>query len=406
MTAMNDKLMAGLGIAARAGAVPILLGARLAERWSQAPHHGVPDAEAGWVNRTAAALDEVFFATEIAMAPLISPGERTRLRDELGQTIDFYSARGWFDDPNSYHIPPPAAEVSRFDEVRFGWLPYRHMRFESGYEPHVGQPGRERWQSYTANRTSHAWLLKHPGPPRPWLVCIPGYRMGRPTVDFTGFRAGWLHKQLGLNVAIPVMPLHGPRREGRRGGDGFFSGDFIDTVHAQTQAIWDIRRLIGWLRSHGAPSVGAYGISLGGYTAALLASVEDDLDCVVVGIPATDFSKLLQTHIPDVLLRAAKQFGMTFDDVESALSVVSPFSFAPRVPHDRRFLYAGIVDQLASPDHMRDLWLHWEQPRVEWYQGGHVSFLWQSEVRDILLEALGRSGDVAQDGLDLAATTA
>ena len=85
--------------------------------------------------------------------------------------------------------------------------------------PHPGEPGRERWLAYEANRTGHAWLLKHPGPPRPWLVCVPGYRMGRPAVDFTGFRAGWLYKTLGLNVAIPVIPLHGPRRVGSRLGN-------------------------------------------------------------------------------------------------------------------------------------------------------------------------------------------
>jgi hypothetical protein len=145
---------------------------------------------------------------------------------------------------------------------------------------------------------------------------------------------------------------------------------------------------------------------LGGYTAALLASVEDDLDCVVVGVPATDFSRLLQSHIPNVLLRAAQRFGISFSDIESALSVVSPFSFAPRVPHERRFLYAGVVDQLASPDHARDLWRHWGEPRIEWYQGGHVSFLWQPAVREILLEALGRSGGASRDPLELATTTA
>jgi hypothetical protein len=57
------------------------------------------------------------------------------------------------------------------------------------------------------------------------------------------------------------MPLHGPRRVGRRGGDGYLSGDFLDTIHAQTQAVWDIRRLIAWLRAEGAQRVGVQGVS-------------------------------------------------------------------------------------------------------------------------------------------------
>jgi hypothetical protein len=39
--------------------------------------------------------------------------------------------------------------------------------------------------------------------------------------DFTGFPAAWFHHELGLNVAFPVLPLHGPRKMGIRTGDGF-----------------------------------------------------------------------------------------------------------------------------------------------------------------------------------------
>jgi hypothetical protein len=403
---MLAKLTNGLGIALRTGAVPLLIGARIAERRRVGKPDGIPDRQSGWANTYKAILDEIFLASEFAMAPTISPRDRRRLMRELDQAIEFYDDNGWLDDPTGYHLEPPPLEVTRFDEFRSRWIPYRHMRFESSYEPHPGEPGRARWLSYKANRTGHAWLLKHPGPSRPWLVCVPGYRMGRPTIDFTGFRVGWLYKTLGLNVAIPVIPLHGPRRIGRRGGDGFFSGDFVDTVHAQTQAVWDLRRVVGWLRSHGAPAVGTYGVSLGGYTAALHASLEDDLDCVILGVPASDFSRLLQTHVPNFVLRAAERFGISFHAAERLLSVVSPFSFAPRVPRDRRFMYAGVVDQLTSPDHARDLWHHWEEPRVAWYQGGHVSFLWQREVRAIIHEALCTSGMVPRKPLELAATAA
>ena len=215
---MLARLTTGLGIAARTGVVPLLLGARIAKRRRSGRPDGIPERQRGWATTSKAVLDEVFLATEFAMAPMISPRDRRRLRREIDKAIAFYDKNGWLDDPTGYHLEPRPLEVTRFDEFRSRWIPYRHMRFESSYEPHPGEPGRARWLSYTANRTGHAWLLKHPGPPRPWLVCIPGYRMGRPVIDFTGFRAGWLYKTLGLNVAIPVIPLHGPRRIGRRGG--------------------------------------------------------------------------------------------------------------------------------------------------------------------------------------------
>ena len=48
--------------------------------------------------------------------------------------------------------------------------------------------------------------------PRPWVVCVHGALMGRGSVDLRLFRARHLHEQLGLNVLLPVMPLHGPRK--------------------------------------------------------------------------------------------------------------------------------------------------------------------------------------------------
>ena len=34
------------------------------------------------------------------------------------------------------------------------------------------------------------------------------------------------------------------------------------------------------------------------------------------------------------------------------------------------------------------VWRHWDRPRIEWYQGGHVSFRFHQQVRRMLDEAL------------------
>jgi hypothetical protein len=379
-------------LALRSGAAPFVLGARWMRRRGRRRQRGIPAARRGLSIASKIALDEFFFATELVSATIVSRRDRQRVAQEVEGALELFAARGWLDDPASYHDSPPPLEATSVDEIAGPGLAYRHLRFASDYEPHPGEPGRERWLGYEANRSAHAWIMKHPGGARPWLVCIPGYRMGRPVVDFTGFRARWLHQTLGLNLAIPVLPLHGPRRMGWRGGDGFLTGDFLDTVHAQAQAIWDVRRLIGWLRSHGTPAVGAYGVSLGGYTAALLASLEENLDCVIAGIPAADFVRLMRAHVPEFLMRAASRIGFSFDSAERLLRVVSPLTLPPLVPRDRRFLFAGLADHLAPPDHARDLWLHWQRPRVAWYQGSHVSFLWEPEVESILREAVAATG--------------
>ena len=387
-----NRFAKGVGFALRSGAAPIVVGARLASRRRAEARVGLPKPRRGLALASKIALDEFFFATELAAAQVVRVRDRARLLEELDRALELFEERGWLEDPASYHHTPPPLRRPRFEPRRTARLAYERLSFESGYEPHPEEPGRERWLGYQANRTAYAWVLQHGGPPRPWLVCVPGYRMGHPLVDFTGFRARWLHCRLGLNVAIPVLPLHGPRRTGRRGGNGYFSGDFVDTVHAQAQALWDVRRLIGWLRANDAPLIGTFGLSLGAYTTALLTAVERDLDCVVAGIPAADFGRLVRSHIPKLVFRAAGRLGFPFERVERLLRVVSPFAFEPRVPGERCYLFAGLVDRLANPDQARDLWEHWGRPHVRWYHGSHVSFFWESEVKELLLEALRSRG--------------
>jgi len=80
------------------------------------------------------------------------------------------------------------------------------------------------------------------------------------------------------------------------------------------------------------------------------------------------------------------------------LRVVSPLALPVRVGRDRRFLYAGVADRLAPPHHAWNLWRHWERPRVVWYQGSHVSFLFEPSVQSLLEEALDPRAMLAVSG--------
>jgi len=337
-------------------------------------------------------LDEVFFLTEALSIRLISVRDRDRIVEEVTAALAFFESHGFLDRPADYHAAPPALEPTSMRPATSRGLEYQHLTYASDYEPLPDEPGRARWLGYERNRTAHAWLLRHPGPPRPWLVCVHGYRMGFPLADFIGFPAAWFHHELGLNVAFPVLPLHGPRKIGLRTGDGFLSGDYLDTIHLQTQALWDIRRLIRWLETEDGEPIGAYGLSLGGYTAALLAALEGDLACVIAGIPATCYVGLTRWVVPGWLLQLAEYAGVTLERVERIARVISPLALEPQVPWSRRFLYAATADRLVPPATVRALWDHWGRPRLDWYQGSHTSFGFESTVRDLLTDALGRSG--------------
>src|SRR5215208_5551649 len=199
---------------------------------------------------------------------------------------------------------------------------------------------------------------------------------------------------LGLNLLMPVLPLHGPRDTGLISGERTLSGDVMDTLHTGEQAIWDLRRLVWWLReSEGASAIGALGHSLGGYTVSLLASLKRDLDCVVAGNPAVNPSHLFWTDALAVATHSLSAEGIREETFEALLRPVSPLALEPVVPHERRGIFAGVVDRVVPPVEANSLWRHWDRPRIAWYQGAHQRFIRAPEGRKILEDTL-RTADM------------
>jgi hypothetical protein len=150
------------------------------------------------------------------------------------------------------------------------------------------------------------------------------------------------------------------------------SPDYLRMVLLFAQAVWDVRRAISWIRGQGGEEIGLYGISLGAYVSSLVSSLEDDLRCVIAGIPAVDFANLARDNEPWIMRRYDRDFALDWQLVRAITHVVSPLAFTPRIPRERRFIYAGVADRVARPDQARALWRHWDRPDIHWFQGGHI----------------------------------
>lgn len=318
-----------------------------------------------------------------------------RIEREVAEATELFEARGWLEKPEEYHRLPLSLDVPRIQSASVrtlgGRVEFESLSFESEYEPMADEPGRDRWLGYVPNRTASAHVLRHPGEPRPWIVCIHGYQMGKPIEDFGAFDPRVLHQKFGFNMLLPTLPLHGSRKIGRFSGDGFLSGDVLDSIHAASQGIWDIRRLISWVRAQEAPSIGAYGLSLGGYTASLLTGLEGGLDFVIAGIPMTDLVGTFWRHLPDPVVRGYLEVGLSYERLERVTRVVSPMSFSPKVPHEGRAIFGGVGDRLVAPRQVRDLARHWEHPATVWYQGSHLTFFFVPSIRQLIADTVKRS---------------
>ena len=356
--------------------------------------HRLPDLPRARLTPTLAAkwwVDEWALQLETANSRLRAPtlDFRRRLRDELGDGVEMFNRQGWVDDPRSYHQDPPELRRPRLTKKRAAGLDYEHLIVKSGYEPNPGEPGRDRWLAYQNNREAHAWVLRHDGPPRPWLICINGYRTGQPRVDFTAFGARHLHHDLGLNLVFPVSPLHGPRSVGAASGDRVLFGGAMNTVHTAAQAIWDIRRIKSWVQgTQDAPAVGASGISLGGYFTSLLTCFEDDLDLAIAGVPEADLVRGMRRNVEALLPPFYEQWGLSWRSLERVNRVVSPLAMDPLVPKESLYIYGGLVDRWVRPGNVHALWKHWDEPEICWYEGSHLSFPIEPSVRRFVDRAI------------------
>ena len=375
---------AGLRYTARAAA---------ARRNGTSLEPGVPTPEPSVGLAGAVALDTFITQPMSLLASMGSAEHYARSSDELDEAVRFYDDAGWLDDPVGRHPAPteqPDAEISPIRGRRSG---LELLRFDSGWEPVVGEPGGERWRSFRANAEVPVRVLRHPGRPRPWLVAVHGQGMGRPSDDRM-LRVLRLHEELGLNLALPVLPLHGPRAAGFAPDQQFVSNVHpVNNVLGLTQSVWDLRRLLLWLRGdQEATAVGVLGLSLGSYACSLLSTVERDLACVVAVVPTSDLAGSLRSSEP--ALRSKRKLHRALYDERATLvhRVVSPVARPCLVAPDRRFIVAGQADRIASPAGAAELWRHWDEPSILWRPRGHVTTPRSAEYDDHITSVLTTIG--------------
>jgi hypothetical protein len=170
-----------------------------------------------------------------------------------------------------------------------------------------------------------------------------------------------------------VLPMHGPRGRDRQ-SHAFPGLDPVANFLGMAQAVSDTRALLAWLREEGASTIGLFGVSLGGHVTAMVAGLDEQLDCVVAGVPTSDVATMLTDTMRARWGEEAVAASHVQDEAFRGLSrLVSPLAFPALVPLDRRHIYAAVGDRLVTPQQALALWHHWERCSILWLQGGHIA---------------------------------
>lgn len=283
-----------------------------------------------YLNGVAEAYSEVDPLQFFAAPPPVRDHGQSRVRDlERGEVLDLTWASGW--------------KCAREDQ---------RARFD-------------RWRE---NNVVHTRWLRHRDRPAPAIICIHGYRAGTFTFEERAFGAAFLYR-LGLDVALFTLPFHALRAPGNRRTTPLFpTADVGRTNEAFGQAMWDLRGLIQLLRDRGAPSVGVMGMSLGGYTTSLLATVEPAIDYAIPYIPLSDLTDVVVEH---EALRGTVVPAELIDAGKRAMALVRPLSRKPVIAGDKMMIVAAEGDRITRTSHARALAEHFGTSIVT-FPGAHL----------------------------------
>ena len=180
----------------------------------------------------------------------------------------------------------------------------------------------------------------------------------------------------GVAALFVKMPYYGPRRS-PNSNERMISADPQKTVARMTQAVKDIRRAADWLTAREEVDenrLGITGISLGGITAALAASVDPRFQRSCLALAGGDFATLFMESTEMSSEREAwKDKDVSVEQVGAALRPIDPLTYAERLRGRGVLMFNGSRDTVIPRSCTEKLWAAAGEPELVWWNANHFS---------------------------------
>ena len=310
-------------------------------------------------------LDELALSGMTLTAP---PPKLERSVDSCRAAADELSGVGLV----GAHSEPMPLQVESVRRRRWGRQTYEQLTF--AHDPAL--PDSLCAEGFGGPATAVVHLCRTGEDRRPWLVWVHGAGQGQP-IDLLFSRARRIQEELGFNIALPVQPGCGVRRNA---WPAYPNMDPLANVAGMMRAVSEVRAVVRWVRSQ-AGAVAVSGVSMGSPVAGLVSHLEP-VDAVAVYTPIFGLNTMIAEHLgrwgPSVqdtveLLQS--------DVVQQVMSAVDYRSVEPTAPPERRLVVGAWHDQMASPEAALALHQRWGG-QLYWHQGGHVGHLFAGGVQN------------------------
>lgn len=268
----------------------------------------------------------------------------------------------FLEDPELFYFrPAPASDVRVVSERKLRGRHLTEIAFPS--------PIQTAWPE---NNHAYAYHLRlGDGKAHPAVIALHGWGRRSLEVEFRRVALGFARH--GVESLFLVMPFHLRRAPaGSWSGEYMVSGDVVRTAESFQQTVVELRAILPWLRQF-SPTVGFFGMSLGGIIGHLAMMVEPFPVGITMLASGNSAGVTWEGRMTRYVRADIERAGIDRQQLEKIWAVTNPTLLARHNKVPNLLMMAGKFDEIVPPKFSLELWEALGRPPFKWYPCAHYS---------------------------------